>query len=1055
MKPFSRRSVRRDSRTTPGPSPRPSAEEEDATTGHGPSAPLPRRIIRRLLHPFTLSTLLAGAIVALVGFEGVTSRMQAHVLGTYVAPTLSYQVEPGPSSSIVFPTSGPYNERLGYPRIPEWTSRLDERGFRIDHQAQVSPPFHRLARWGLIPVYREKVQAGLEVLDRNDQPLFRATQPERVYPTFESVPPLIVETLLFIENRTLLDSRYPHRNPAVEWRRLARASIEFTVMAPLTDGSVPGASTLATQMEKFRHSPEGITPGPGEKLRQMASASLRTYLDGDNSMGARRRVAVDYLNSVPFAAIAGHGEVTGLKDGLWAWYGVDADRVSELLTADVGDGGRVAEELAEQAVAYRQVLSLLLAQRRPSWHLVRPEGRKGLDRMVDVYLDLLVGRNIISAELGEAARQAETTLRTRAPERGRPEFVDRKAANAVRSSLTQTLGLTDLYELDRLDLTVRSTFDHSVQRDVAALLARLHDEDFVQTEGLRAARLLQTGGPAGVQYAFTLYERGENANFIRVDTDNFEGPFNLNRGTKLDLGSTAKLRTFVHYLEVMEQLHQRFSALPPEELQAVAIHPEHRLAQWTVDFLRRRPDAEVVELLEAAMDRRYSASPAERFFTGGGVHTFRNFDRIHDSQVVSVRDAFAHSINLPFIRLMRDLVRHHIDASTWDVLQDPQDPRREWYLERFAHVEGSQFMSGFYRRYPAGAEDRTSERILEVLADGGAVTPVRLAWAFRAVLPAARLDEMAKFLRSRPQGASLTAERTEDLFRRANPSAWGLADLGYLAGIHPLELQVARHLLARPEATLSEVLDAGVEARLESYGWLVRTRHRSAQDQRIRILIEEDAFKEVHRAWRRLGYPFDALVPSYATAIGSSADRPDALTELVGILLNDGVRQPVERVTELHFAENTPYETIFRSSPEGGEAVLSPAAAAVGRAALASVVSEGTGRRLAGGIPLPGGGTVSVAGKTGTGNHTFKVFAPGGRLVDERPVNRTATFVFILGDRFFGTLTVFVSGEASGGYTFTSSLPAQVLRMLGPALSPLFESDAAGLADSREIAQSD
>ena len=64
------------------------------------------------------------------------------------------------------------------------------------------------------------------------------------------------------------------------------------------------------------------------------------------------------------------------------------------------------------------------------------------------------------------------------------------------------------------------------------------------------------------------------------------------------------------------------------------------------------------------------------------------------------------------------------------------------------------------------------------------------------------------------------------------------------------------------------MLEASAAARQESYAWLFRTRHKGAQDRRIRILLEEEAFVRIHEAWRRLGYPIDSLVPSYATAIG-------------------------------------------------------------------------------------------------------------------------------------------------------------------------------------------
>ncbi|MGV8333852.1 hypothetical protein ACV339_31220, partial [Pseudomonas aeruginosa] len=67
--------------------------------------------------------------------------------------------------------------------------------------------------------------------------------------------------------------------------------------------------------------------------------------------------------------------------------------------------------------------------------------------------------------------------------------------------------------------------------------------------------------------------------------------------------------------------------------------------------------------------------------------------------------------------------------------------------------------------------------------------------------------------------------------------------------------------------------------RKEVYGWLFKSRHKNARDKRIRILLEVEAFLDLHQQWKKLGYPFDPLVPSYATALGSSGDRPAALAE--------------------------------------------------------------------------------------------------------------------------------------------------------------------------------
>jgi hypothetical protein len=152
----------------------------------------------------------------------------------------------------------------------------------------------------------------------------------------------------------------------VEWGRLGKAIIEQGVKIVDPDYDAPGGSTLATQIEKYRHSPGGITASFNEKFRQMMSASLRAYANGTDTSERRRQIAVDYLNTFPLAAAPGHGEVNGLGDGLWAWYGADFESVNALLTRGTGDP---AWDPHGQARALRQVLSLLIAQRRPSYFL--------------------------------------------------------------------------------------------------------------------------------------------------------------------------------------------------------------------------------------------------------------------------------------------------------------------------------------------------------------------------------------------------------------------------------------------------------------------------------------------------------------------------------------------------------------------------------------------------------------------------------------------------------------------------------------------------------------
>src|SRR5690606_24273537 len=223
----------------------------------------------------------------------------------------------------------------------------------------------------------------------------------------------------------------------------------------------------------------------------------------------------------------------------------------------------------------------------------------------------------------------------------------------------------------------------------------------------------------------------------------------------------------------------------------------------------------------------------------------------------------------------------------------------------------------------------------------------------------------------------------------------------YLAGIHPLELWLLAYLRDHPDASLAETLAASEDERQTAYSWLFKTRRWNAQQNRLRILLEQDAFVAIHRQWQRLGYPFKSLVASYATALGASADRPSALAELMGIVVNDGVRLPMRQLNSLVFAEGTPYETAFKPRPGGGQQVLSPELCLTVRNALAGIVESGTARRLNGVFVDAGGKPLPVGGKTGTGDHRNKQYAAGGRLISEQVVNRNALFTFFIGDHHF------------------------------------------------------
>lgn len=983
----------------------------------------PRRVL-------ALSLGLA-AVFTLVGLlvrEMRASPLQARYLSNYVRD-LAFRVEAGPSAAIRFPGPGPFDERLGYSRIPRFLSRLANQGYAIERQARASPALVALADRGLYPIYREKVQGGLSLFDYRGRPLISFAYPQRVYPQFEAVPALVVSTLLFIENRELLDQRFPSRNPAVEWDRLANAVLHRMVRLVDDGHNGPGASTLATQMEKYRHSPNGRTGSMREKLRQMVSASLRAYLNGVDTLPVRRQIVVDYLNTVPLAAMPGYGEVNGLGDGLWAWYGADFDQVNHLLRA--GSGEPSAPQ--SRARAYRQVLSLLIAQRRPS-SLLRGDGAQ-LQALTDSYLRLLAQAGVIDAQLRDMALDVPAEPRPHGVQQQPVSFVQRKAASAIRGRLAGLLEIPGLYGLDRLDLKVQTALDAGLQDAATRSLRQLGNADYARGAGLLEPRLLARGDPRRVIYSFTLMERGCGANRVRAQTDSLDQPFDINEGAKLDLGSTAKLRTLASYLEIVANLHARYSPLDAAALRAVEAGRRDRISRWALDYLARARDRRLEAMLEAALERRYSASPAEAFVTGGGVHRFENFKPEDDNRVPTVREAFRHSINLAFVRLMRDIVQHHmfqVPGSTATLLEDAGNPQRADYLSRFADREGREFVRRFFRKH----QGKDAQAMWDSLFDGARPTPARLAVAFRAVAPDAGVEEFTAFLVRRLPPEAVAPGMAAALFEKYAPGRHSLADQGYLARVHPLELWTVRYLRQHPRASLAEAITASRDERQAVYRWLHVTRHKNAQDKRILSLLEVEAFLEVHRSWQRLGYPFESLVPSYATALGSSADRPAALAELMGIIANGGVRLPGVHIEALHFATATPYETRAVRQPEVGQRVMAPEVAAALRRALADVVESGTARRLAPSVTLADGTRLAVGGKTGTGDHRFEIYAAGGRLVESRVVNRAATFAFMLGDRYFGTVTAYVPGLDAAQYRFTSALPVQVLKLLLPEITP-------------------
>ncbi|HEY2919030.1 MAG TPA: transglycosylase domain-containing protein [Candidatus Binatia bacterium] len=965
-----------------------------------------------------LGALLVIFLCVFIEFQ--TSILQSWIF-TSTNDRLYFKLDEGPSKEIAYPRSAPFEDRRGYSKLPVFQSRLESQSYKVTHQVRQSETMLTLFEHGVSPPYGERPDAGLDIRGVDGDFLFHYAQSEFLFSKIDDIPPLLVKTLLFLENRDLDRPAAPWQNPVIEWDRILKAALLYVGAKVQLPVPVQGGSTLAVQLEKFRHSPNGRTDTPLEKLRQIVGASLKAYREGANTRAWRERIIVDYFNTVPLAAAPGYGEIHGLGEGLHAWFGMP---LADVVTALNSPGPSAAK-----IRAFKHALTLLISVRAPSVFLV--DERESLEEKVDQFTRLLARAGIIDWEM--AAQLQETSIRfiPSAPLPPQPSSNKNKAANAIRTNMMDALGVTNLYDLNRLHLQVESTFDVALQKKVTEFLDRLADPKVVSAYGLNGERLLEGADPSKVIYSFLLVEATPGGNLIRVQADNFAAPFDFNRSVKLELGSTAKLRTLTHYLEVVAEIHRELSGLSAKQLAQRAQTARDPLTRWGIETLRNEKALGLQPFLDRAMERRYSASPYEEFFTGSGLHHFENFSKEDNNRILELRDAFRNSTNLVFIRLMRDVVSYHrarLAYDSDDVLENPANLHRQKMLQEIAEEESRAALRRAYQSY---AKQRPDEIVRRLVGARSGIER-RLTILFYAWHIGNSEAELKTWLeKNKLRTADVDVAK---LFRAYQNPRLTAVDYAYLLALHPLDLWCAGEFHKDPNLSWENLYAASGEARREGSAWLLNSHNRRAQDLRLRIRIERDAFIRMTPYWQRLGFPFKTIVPTYATAIGSSSDRPVALAELVGILVNDGVRRPSASLSKVHFASGTPYETLLERIPKEGERVLAPEIARTVRKAMAEVVEQGTARRLSGVFKLTDGKVVTVGGKTGSGDNRFETFNRAGGVITSRATNRTATFVFYIGERYFGVITAYVQGRAADNYHFTSSLPVTLLKLLAPTV---------------------
>ena len=503
-------------------------------------------------------------------------------------------------------------------------------------------------------------------------------------------------------------------------------------------------------------------------------------------------------------------------------------------------------------------------------------------------------------------------------------------------------------------------------------------------------------------------------NYLRVQADNLDQPFDLNQRrqarSRLD-------RQAAHPDHLSRDRRRAARALRRADRRASSRRsrqrPPIRSPNGRPSISPRAPSAACRRCSRRRWRGAIRRAPGERFFTGGGVHQFANFNADDNGRVMSVAEAFRHSVNLVFIRMMRDIVAILPGGRA-------RPPRRSSatgsircaasYLARFADREGTTFLNRFYDEFAGLSPDQVLERL------AGQVRP--RADAARGAVPLAAAGRRSARRSTRscaPACAEPPSERElarlydghgPDRSQPQRPRPISPGCIRSSCGSRPIWQE-------HPGATRSAMLDG---ERGGAPGELCL----AVQDPAARP-SRTSASASCSRRRRSSG----STRPGGASAIRStawcrptprrSAARPTGRRRWPswsGILLNDGIWQPTVRVEQLHFAADTPYETVLvAAAPAGGRR-----ARARDRARrCARRWSTWSRRARRAGCAAPSatsdGVPIAIGAKTGTGDHRRKSFGPGGRLIESQVVSRTATVVFFIGDRLFGNITVYVAGR--------------------------------------------
>jgi hypothetical protein len=969
-----------------------------------------------------LAGLVAAAMLLLLMAEEVRYGIGFRYLANQVDKVAQLQLKPGQPSAWTIPIpESPRWQRDGLTYYQQLFSVLNEANFTIDTDKHLAltPQARKLLDMGIVPFdhYQGEALSGLQIKDRDQTIVYQFEYPFQ-FESFDNIPRFLLKALLVWENDKLRHLILPEENQdnnriqlnyLIEGPRIIKSLAEYAQYKLTGKGEYSGGSTLMTTLEKINNTPGGRTQSVNDKLKQMIGAGLHLY--GDDAEQVAKKALVDFLNTVPMAGGPKEyvGALYGFGASYYAWFGQTLEQLQLQLQS---------KDQVLRAQAFKNICALIVSIRRPSQ---LNYDKSQVNQQANLLLKRLKQKELLDSVLYRKARALMPAWEPNARPATVMDYARHRESFSARNEYTRLFRkavekksganqakLINLQSIDAMPVTIEMTTDARLEGEIRQVLDEMYTEvaqqsPFVQSYQKGLLNELSLEQLQKIEYGVMVLEIDEHRQWrILANTDTqSDKVYNPATQGRFQWGSTAKLRVLVNYLAIIHnealKLQADMKALNFERLQHYK-HSSVVIKSLLARFLEKNPRADMKTILNWAMSRRISADPKQKFLTGESWHQFHNYQTSDDKKNPDLWQMTTESINLSFVRLMRDVVNYYIDELGYDkkqILTDKKNRVRQIIIAEAIAREEQLYRDGL--QYFIG-------QIKNTLAKNETLSQKQLLTRARLVVQQIADSEDKQAQQYHP---------LVSLFKRITyyEKAWLLARLTD-------QMMVGKRTTREAEELIIKQTSAWFKT---SRSWIKNT---------LYTYMEREAFtKKITPAWKKLGYPFE-VSPSYAVVLGSSGDTPMALLELAGTLLNDGIREKnISAVERIILSPDTIFETPFRVQ-HTQERAIPAEVARIAKKAMSGVLNKGTAI-FASRHPLMHYVETSGA-KTGTGDNRYY----------DRAVNRSAAVVSILdkGDnlsKYAICITMSVTEGDIDQYRFTSKIPVRILSRIADHLTPV------------------